>query len=174
MEEARVENEFWECFLSGDSLEAARRGVGVGRSTAYRWWRARYVRLREEGISVRAVARELRVAPEHAKVWEVRRCEERERVRRDREGAQRRAVRDSARHAEELLRARAPRSERQVRESRYWELLGLGMTNTGACKILGMHRKTGMRLSARPKSKRRKKPGTGKEISFLACAAGQR
>lgn len=147
--QARVEDDFWECFMSGDSLEAARRNVGVGRSTAYRWWRARYERLREEGISVRAAARELRVAPEHAKGWEMQRREAHERARRERESAQRRAVRDSARHAEELLRARAPRSDRQVRESRYWELVGSGMTNTGACKILGMHRKTGTRLRAR-------------------------
>ncbi len=139
--QARVEDDFWECFLRGGSLDEARRSVGVGRSTAYRWWRARYVRLREEGMSVRAAARQLRVAPEHAKVWEVQRRRACESARRDQETAQRRAVRDSARHAEELLRARAPRSDRQVGETRYWELVGSGLTNTGACKILGMHRK---------------------------------
>ncbi len=44
----KVEEEFWRRFLAGDSLEAARRGAAVGRSTAYRWWQARYVSLREQ------------------------------------------------------------------------------------------------------------------------------
>src|SRR5680860_10297 len=106
--DAQVEEEFWRCFLTGVALEAARRSVGVGRSTAYRWWRARYVTLREDGVSVRAAARQLRVPPERATVWEVERRHARERARHDREAAERRAVRDSPRHAEELMRARAP------------------------------------------------------------------
>jgi len=40
--------------VTGVSLDAVRRRVGVGRSKPYRWWQARYVLLRENGMSVRA------------------------------------------------------------------------------------------------------------------------
>ena len=145
----KVEEEFWRRFLAGDSLEAARRGAAVGRSTAYRWWQARYVSLREQGVSARAAARQLRVRPARATAWEAERREADQRARRTREAAERRAVRDSARHAEELMRARAPRSDRQLRDTRYWELMRSGLTNTEASRILGMHRKTGARIRAR-------------------------
>ena len=147
--EPQVEQAFWGGFLAGGSLEAARRGAGVGRSTAYRWWQARYLALREDGVSVRAAARQLRVPPERVTAWEVERRRVGERARRDREAAERRAVRDLARHAEELMRARAPRSDRQLRDTRYWELMRSGLTNAEACRILGMHRKTGARIRAR-------------------------
>ena len=146
--DAQVEEEFWRCFLAGASLEAARRGAGVGRSTAYRWWQARYVTLREDGVPVRPAARQLRVPPERVTAWEAERRRAGERARRDREAAERRAVRDSARHAEELMRARAPRSDLQLRDTRYWELMRSGLTNTEASRILGMHRKTGARIRA--------------------------
>ena len=47
------------------------------------------------------------------------------------------------------MRARAPRSDRQVRDTRYWELMRSGLTNTEASRILGMHRNTGARIRAR-------------------------
>ena len=147
--DAQVEEEFWRCFFAGASLEAARRGAGVGRSTAYRWWQARYVTLREDGVPARAAARHLRVPPERVTAWEAERRRAGERARRDHEAAERRAVRDSARHAEELMRARAPRSDLQLRVTRYWELMRSGLTNAEACRILGMHRKTGARIRAR-------------------------
>lgn len=146
--DAQVEEEFWRRFLAGATLEAARRGVGVGRSTAYRWRQARYVSLREQGASVRVAARQLRVPTERATAWEAERREARAQARRNRDAAERRAVHDSARHAEELMRARAPRSDTQERDTRYWELMRSGVTNTEASRILGMHRKTGTRIRA--------------------------
>lgn len=82
--DAQVEEEFWRRFLDGASLEAARRGAGVGRSTAYRWRQARYVNLREDGVSVRLAARQLRVPTERATAWEAERRDAGERARRDR------------------------------------------------------------------------------------------
>jgi len=51
---ADVEVRFWVSFTAGASVDAARRDAGIGRSTAYRWWRKRFVSLREQDVSVRA------------------------------------------------------------------------------------------------------------------------
>ena len=147
--DAGVENEFWRVFLSGDGLDVARRAAGVGRSTAYRWWRARFMQLREEGLSVRAAGRELRVPPRQAGTWEAERRQAAQRAARERHAAQRRAVRESARHAELLMVGRAPRSDVERRDTRYWQLMRSGLTNTAACTILGVNRRTGGRIRTR-------------------------
>ena len=41
---------------AGDTLDVARRAAGIGRSTAYRWRRARFLMLREQGLTARAAA----------------------------------------------------------------------------------------------------------------------
>jgi transposase, IS30 family len=144
-----TEDEFWRSLLGGDTLEAARRSAGIGRASAYRWWQQRFVQLREQGESARAAAHRLRVPPARVRAWEAGRRRISERGRREREAADRRAVRQSARHAELLLRARAPRSDVAARDTRYWQLMRSGMTNTAACKILAVTRRTGSRIRAR-------------------------
>ena len=63
--------------------------------------------------------------------------------------AERNAIRDSGRHVQLLELPRRP-SPRQVRlaglEQRYWELMRAGMSNTEACRLLGMHRQAGTRI----------------------------
>jgi len=144
-----VEDAFWRCFLSGATLDTARGTAGVGRSTAYRWWQARFTRLRDDGVSVRAATGQLRVPRSRVREWEQERHRARERARHAREAAERQAIRDSARHAEELMRTRAPRSDVRMRDTRYWELMRSGLTNTAACTILGVTRRTGGRIRAR-------------------------
>ena len=46
------------------------------------------------------------------------------------------------------MRARAAGSDVQLRDTRYWELMRSGLSNTEASRILGMHRKTGTRIRA--------------------------
>ncbi len=94
-------------------------------------------------------ARQLRVAPARRAAWEADRRRAGERIRQRRVSAETRAVRDSARHAESLRQARAPRSDVAVRDTRYWQLMRSGITNTAACKILGVNRRTGGRIRAR-------------------------
>jgi hypothetical protein len=65
-----VEDAFWASFLGGETLEAACRAAGVSRASAYRWWRRRFTMLREQGMSVRSVARLLRVPREQSAAWE--------------------------------------------------------------------------------------------------------
>jgi hypothetical protein len=40
------------------------------------------------------------------------------------------------------MRTRSPRSDVQARDTRYWQLMRSGLTNTAACKILGVTRRT--------------------------------
>lgn len=98
---------------------------------------------------MRAAARELRVSSGQARQWENERRRAWEQTRRQREGLERRAVRDSARVAEELARGRAPRSDVERRDTQYWQLMRCGLTNTAACTILGVTRRTGGRIRAR-------------------------
>jgi len=144
-----VEELFWDRFLAGDSVQTAGRAAGVGRSTAYRWLQRRFVALCEEGTPARVAARQLRVAPARRAAWETNRRRADERTRQRRVSAETRAVRDSVRHAESLMQARAPRSDVAVRDTRYWQLMRSGTTNTAACKILGVNRRTGGRIRAR-------------------------
>ena len=98
---------------------------------------------------MRAAVRQLRVPIDRARQWEDQRHGAERDARTEREAVERRAVRDSARYAEELARGRAPRSDALAREERYWELMRSGLTNTAACKVLGVHRKTGTHIRAR-------------------------
>jgi hypothetical protein len=146
---ADVEDAFWRCFLAGGRLDAALRAAGGSRATGYRWWRARFLARREQGLTVRAAARELRVPPARARRWEDERRKAAERASRERDAAGRRAVLGSARHAELLMAGRAPRSDVQARDTRYWQLMRSGLTNTAACMILGVNRRTGGLIRAR-------------------------
>ena len=146
---AGVEEVFWTRFLVGDSVDAARCAADVSRSTAYRWLQRRFITLREQRLRARVIARQLRVSPRQVRVWEAERRQACDRARCEREAIERRAVCESARHAELLMRGRAPRSDVQVRDTRYWQLMRSGMTNTAACKILGVNRRTGGRIRAR-------------------------
>jgi transposase, IS30 family len=149
----QVEQAFWRCFLAGDTLDAARRVAGVSRSTAYRWCQARFVKLRDDGLSVRAAAGQLRVPRGRARGWEDERRQARERARRARESAERQAaraaVRESARRAHLVTQGRSLRVDVQARDTRYWQLMRSGLTNTAACTILGVTRRTGGRIRAR-------------------------
>jgi transposase, IS30 family len=140
---------FWRAFEAGTALEAAGRAAGVSRSTGYRWWQARFLQLRGQGLTVRAAARQLRVPPARARACENERRRVEERGRRERESAERRVVRESARHAEMLMTSRKLRSDVEVRDTRYWQLMRFGLTNTAACKLLGVTRGTGGRIRAR-------------------------
>jgi IS30 family transposase len=137
-----VEQAFWAAFEAGLSIDQARRVARMGRSTAYRSWRRRFIAMRQGGSSVSAAARTLRVPRARAAAWEADRKQANDLARRDLGNAERRAVRESARHVELLMQPRS-RSKTEEREQRYWQLMRQGMTNTAACKLLGVNRRTG-------------------------------
>jgi IS30 family transposase len=146
---AADEQAFWEAFDAGAGLGQAHRTAGIARSTAYRWLQRRFAGLREQGLSVPAAARKLRVALSLARRWEDDRRRAVERKRREREAADRAVVRTSARYAEQLLRPRATNSKIVERDTRYWQLMRSGLNNTAACKVLGVSRHTGGLIRAR-------------------------
>ncbi len=168
--DAAIEDAFWRAFLAGAELEAACVMAGVGRSTGYRWWRARFQALREEGVAVRATARELRLSPVRARAWDAERSQATARSRRERDAAERRAVRESARYAEALMQGRAPRSDVQRRDTQYWQLMRSGLSNTAACKLLGVNRRTGGLIRQRHRHQTAaptvKQPSAGRYLSL--------
>src|SRR5664279_1190453 len=119
-----VEDIFWAHYDQGGSVSGARAVAGVGQATAYRWLQARFIALRDAGMSRAAAARQL--------------------VK-----AERQAIRDSGRHVQLLVLPRRP-TQRQVQlvevERRYWELMRAGVSNAAASRLLGMHRKSGTRI----------------------------
>ena len=164
-----VEDVFWARFDAGDSVDAARRAAGVGRSTAYRWLRLRFLTLRAEGVSARSAGRGLRVAPQRAAVWEDERRQAVQGARAEQAAAERRARRTSARHVE-LLMAPRNRANAELREARYWELMRQGMTNTAACRLLGVGRHTGKLIRRRNRQQTvppaRRDPSSGRYLSL--------
>lgn len=147
---AEVEEAFWIAYLGGDRLEAACRSVGVGRTTGYRWLQARFSTARQDGQSVTAARRRLRLSPSLAARWETDRVRSVKVARRHQAAAERLAVRHSARHVEALLAPRRPPLTKVVaRRDRYWELMRLGMSNTAACRMLGVSRRTGTLIRQR-------------------------
>lgn len=168
--DASVEDTFWVLFDGGEGLEVARRAAGVGHSTAYRWWQRRFMTLRDEGVAPRVAARRLRVPQGRASVWEAERRQARQIARRERAAADRRAVRCSAHHVELLLQPRS-QSKAQQREERYWELMHHRLTNTAACRLLGVNRRTGTLIRARHHHQTarpigQQTPGSGRYLSL--------
>ncbi len=147
--QVKVENAFWAHYDQSGSLSGAAAVAGVGRSTAYRWLQSRFNALRSAGLTRAAAARQLRLSRERSKQLELERGQFRRAVARQRVSAERHAIRDSMRHVQLLELPRKP-TQRQTRlvelETRYWELMRAGISNTTACKILGMHRKSGTRI----------------------------
>ncbi len=137
-----VEEAFWDEYLAGGRLDDAARLAGVSRSTAYRWLRQRFMDLRAEGFSARVAGRRVRVVPARSAAWESERKRSFEKARAEQGVAERQARRESLRHVERLMAPRQ-RSKVEQREERYWELMRQGMSNTAACRLLGVSRRTG-------------------------------
>ena len=144
-----VESIFWVHYDRGGALLGACEVAGVSRSTGYRWLLSRFTALRDSGMSRAAAARQLRLSRGRSERWELERRQHRRDVAGERVKAERNAVRDSGRHVQLLELPRRP-SHRQVRlvglEQRYWELMRAGVSNTAACRLLGMHRQAGTRI----------------------------
>src|SRR5665647_2777766 len=100
-------------------------------------------------MSRAVAARQLRLTRGRSKRWELERRQDRRDAAGERVKAERNALRDSGRHVQLLELPRRP-SPRQARlaglEQPYWELMRAGVSNTEACRLLGMHRQAGTRI----------------------------
>lgn len=145
--DAAVEQAFWAAFDAGAGVQEAALSAGVGRSTAYRWWQQRFLARRDAGMSMAAVVVMLRVTPAQASTWEAARLDRRDRARRAEQADLRRAIRASALQDERVpRRGRRPAAAATARDAKYWELMRQGLTNTEACRVLGVSRRVGTRI----------------------------
>jgi IS30 family transposase len=93
---SEVEVIFWAHYDEGGSLPTASALAGVSRSTGYRWLEARFIALRDGGMS-RAAARQLRLSRSRSEQWESGRRQYRRGLARQRVKAERQAILDSGR-----------------------------------------------------------------------------
>lgn len=161
-----VEAVFWSAYRGGAPLLTATGRAGVGRSTGYRWLQTRFLQLREDRVPVRAAARALRLDLDRARAWEADRQQEVARAQRAARAARHEAMVTASRHAQELAQPRASQV-RQVRHARYWQLIGQGLSNTEACKIMSVHPKTGRNIRRRGDPSRRLEPSSGRYLTLL-------
>lgn len=143
-----AERAFWAAYESGLGIAASRQVSGVARSTGYRWVQARFEVLRGDGVSVAGAGAGLRVSAPVAARWERARVAALGRRRAALEADLRQVVRASAR-ALEVEAAPTPRRVKTLaRRARYWELMATGVSNTAACRVLGVSRHTGWMIRA--------------------------
>jgi IS30 family transposase len=147
--ELSVEHRFWSAFNAGASVEAAAVEAGLGLATGYRLLRRRFDELRSAGSAVSSAASTLRMSGKRADLLE---RERRTRIRRDQSAATaalHKALAASARVAHlSLMTTRRGRKARDV-EDGYWQLMRQGMSNTDACRLLGMSRRSGTLIRQR-------------------------
>lgn len=142
------ETKFWTAFARGARVDQAAAAAGVNRSTAYRWIRVRFDQLRGSKTTLKRCQVLLRLTG--------RRCRglERERLARlAKEGnaaaaIQHAAVLSSNRYADQVLASTVSEAQqrRAKRDTKYWQLMREGKSNAEACRVLGMHRRTGALL----------------------------
>jgi len=146
--DAADEAAFWVSFDRGDSPDAAAREAGVARATGYRWIRKRFDQLRQAGLTVRQCQARLRLADRQAHAVEQARLGQQREQRNSATAAQHAAVVSSNRYADQAIGAvLSPSQKRRAeRAEKYWQLMREGVSNAQACRLLGMHRRTGTQL----------------------------
>jgi IS30 family transposase len=146
--DVRAEDAFWVAFDRGQRMDLAAAVAGVSRSTGYRWIIKRFDRLRQDGLTVRACQERLRLTDSAAEVCERRRVARVQVTAKETRAAQHEAVVSSNRYADQASGALPSRAEkrRAERAVKYWQLMREGFSNAEACRLLGMHRRTGTGL----------------------------
>ena len=146
--DVRAEEAFWVALDRGLRMDFAAVAAGVSRSTGYRWIEKRFDHLRQSGLTVRGCQERLRLSGGAADVCERRRLTRVHAAAKAARAAQHEAVVSSNRYADQASGglpslAHKLRAERTVK---YWQLMREGFSNAEACRLLGMHRRTGTGL----------------------------
>jgi IS30 family transposase len=142
------EVEFWAAFDRGESCEIAALAVGVSRSTGYRWIDRRFDELRHSGVTLRQCRIRLRLTDQRAQVYEEQRLTMLRRNANAATAAQHEALLSASRYADQVLGAVMSEAQkrRATRADAYWQMMRDGVSNAEACRLLGMHRRTGTQL----------------------------
>jgi IS30 family transposase len=142
------EASFWAAFDRGKSLGEAAKTAGVSRSTAYRWMQSRFDQLRQSKVTVSRCQRQLRLTDRRCLKFERERLSRLAKERNAATAAQHAAVLSSGRYADQMLGAVLSEAQqhRAARAEKYWQLMRNGVSNAEACRLLGMHRRTGTQL----------------------------
>ncbi|GAA1497839.1 IS30 family transposase [Paeniglutamicibacter kerguelensis] len=148
--QASVEDEakFWAAFGRGTRVDQAAEAAGMSRSTAYRWLHARFDKLRESKVTLKRCQELLRLTDRRCQGLERERLARLAKERNAAAAAQHAAVQSSNRHADAVLDSTASdaQARRAERDTAYWQLMREGKSNAEACRLLGMHRRTGTSL----------------------------
>lgn len=140
-----VESVFWEAFDRGQSTTQAAVVAKVGRSTAYRWLQVRFDQLRGQKITLRRCQSLLRLSEKRCSSFESERIALLAKHQRVAAAAQHAALLSSGHYADQLAASTVSEAKkrRMERNTQYWQLMREGKSNAEACRLLGMHRRTG-------------------------------
>ena len=139
---------FWAVFDGGESCGIAATAVGVSRSTAYRWIGRRFDELRHSRVTLRQCGIRLRLTDHRTQTYESQRLVRQRRDANVATAAQHEAVKSSGRYADQVLGGVLSEAQkrRAARADAYWQMMRDGVSNAEACRLLGMHRRTGTQL----------------------------
>jgi len=139
---------FWGSFDGGESCGSAALAVGVSRSTGYRWIGKRFDELRQAGATLRQCRIRLRLTDERTQTYEEQRLFRLRNNANAATAAQHEALRSSGRYADQVLGGVLSefQKRRAARTNAYWQMMRDGLSNAEACRLLGMHRRTGTQL----------------------------
>ncbi|MCY0906240.1 IS30 family transposase [Arthrobacter sp. H14-L1] len=143
-----AEATFWEAFVAGKNLAQSALAAGVGRSTAYRWLQARFDRLRGQKVTLKRCQALLRLSDQRCHGLEHERLIRLATKRNAAAAAQHAAVLSSGHYADQVLTSTVSEAKqrRADRNTKYWQHMREGKSNAEACRLLGMHRRTGTML----------------------------
>ncbi|MFB9716306.1 IS30 family transposase [Arthrobacter methylotrophus] len=148
--QTNVESEakFWAAFEDGISLERSALAGGVSRSTAYRWIQIRFDQLRGSKATLTRCQVLLRLTDRRCRGFERERLARLAKERNAAAAAQHAAALSSNRYAEQVVASTVSEAQqrRAERDTKYWQMMREGKSNAEACRLLGMHRRTGTSL----------------------------
>jgi IS30 family transposase len=140
-----VESVFWEAFDRGQSPTQSALVAGVGRTTGYRWLQIRFDQLRSQKATLKRCQALLRLSDQRCRNFERERLVLLAKRHNAAAAAQNAALLSSGRYADRLTASTVSEAKqrRMERATKYWQLMREGKSNAEACRLLGMHRRTG-------------------------------
>jgi transposase len=138
-----TEARFWAVYDAGTGADAAASAAGVGRSSGYRWLDRRFFELRAAGFTVKGAQRLLRLSDQVRARTERQRAAAKLGESQAAAAAHEQALRSLRQYADRSVVLSKKQQRRAELVDTYWQLMRSGETNTSACRVLGMSRRSG-------------------------------